>query len=161
TMVYSLPTPFTPANQLPPAFFAPRVTLAVESLVKELKSVLKLARPIKHTITSEPDFGLPFQLLSVEPLAVSDLPAGSTLTHIPVHVRGNGFQTGATVSFGGGIHCTTFFRSEGLLVALIDRNTVMSKIGQWKFGSFDVNVINADRQPAGGLSLAGGFTVGP
>jgi hypothetical protein len=150
TMVASIPKSFTPGNPLPPAFFAPRVTLAIDNLIDELSSLLKLAKPIEHDITSEPDFGLPFQIVSAGPVFLSDLPPGPTPSTISVQVRGNGFQAGAKVSFSPAIGVQTYFRSETLLTV------VMPTPGAT--GTWDVTVTNQDTSK---LTLPGGFTVGP
>jgi len=55
----NMPNSPSPANPLPAAFFAPRVKLAKEDLIDQLQELIALAAPIKHEITSEPDFGLP------------------------------------------------------------------------------------------------------
>jgi hypothetical protein len=139
---------------MPAGFFAPRVKLAVDDLVAQLQSLVTLAAPIKHEITSEPDFGLPFQITTAEPLFLSDLPAGSTVTSIPVHVRGNGFQATPTVLFQGTRAPSVqkvYFRSETLLIVVLARTSV-------KLGTSDVVVTNADGQT---LTLSAGFTVGP
>jgi len=151
TMVANIPKVFTPGNPLPPAFFAPRVTLAIDNLIDELTSLLKLAKPIEHDITSEPDFGLPFQIVSAGPVFLSDLPPGPTPGTIAVQVRGNGFQAGAKASFLPAIAgVQTYFRSEALLTV------VMPKPGAT--GTWGVRVINQDTST---LTLPGGFTIGP
>jgi hypothetical protein len=154
-MVTNLPTSSTPANPWPPAFFAPRVQLATQNLVAELKRFLALAKPIEHDITSEPDFGLPFQVLSAGPISLSELPSGPP-GFILVQLRGNGFQATPTVSLTGGPYAisstVTLFRSESL---------VMLKIpvpNPTKTGSWDMNVTNADGTS---LTLRRGYVVGP
>lgn len=152
--VVNLPKLPTPVNPMPAGFFAPRVRFAVDDLIAQLQALITLARPIKHEITSEPDFGLPFQISAAEPVFLSDLPAGSTSTSIPVHVRGNGFQATPTVSFVGPRAPSilrVFFRSETLLIVTLSTSTV-------KIGTSDVVVTNADGQS---LTLKKGFTVGP
>lgn len=151
TMVNNIPKTFNSANPLPPAFFAPRVTLAKDNLIDELNSLVKLAKPIKHEITSEPDFGLPFAVDSVPPLDLNNPPNGSTAASIPIHVRGNGFQTTATVSFVPALTGATFFRSESLLIVRLNRGP------QLKPGTWDVVVNNNDGTPP--ERLAGGFTI--
>lgn len=151
--VVNLPKTPSGSNPMPAGFFAPRVKLAVDDLIAQLQSLITLAAPIKHEITSEPDFGLPFQVNAAEPVFLSDLPAGSTAS-IPVHIRGNGFQATPTVKFQGVSPPTVqnvFFRSETLLIVVVARSTV--RVGTW-----DVNVTNADQQT---LTLKAGFTVGP
>ncbi|HET6844724.1 MAG TPA: hypothetical protein VFK06_24025 [Candidatus Angelobacter sp.] len=154
SFVVNLPKSPGVTNPMPAGFFAPRVQLAVDDLVAQLQSLVTLAAPIKHEITSEPDFGLPFQVATVEPLFLSDLPPGSTAMSIPVHVRGNGFQATPTVLFQGHrapIVKKVYFRSETLLIVALDRSSV-------KIGTSDVVVMNADGQT---LTLSAGFTVGP
>jgi len=156
--VVNLPSSPSISNPLPAGFFAPRVKLATEDLVDQLQQLITLAAPIKHEITSEPDFGLPFQVDAVGPVFLSDLPAGSNATSIPVQVRGNGFQatpTPPTVMFVGGprslIVQGVYFRSEELLIVRVATPSV--GIGTW-----DVVVTNADGQQ---LTLTAGFSVGP
>lgn len=152
--VVNLPASPSVSNPMPAGFFAPRVKLAVKDLVAQLQSLVTLAAPIKHEITSEPDFGLPFQVSTAEPLFLSDLPAGSTATSIPVRIRGNGFQATPTVLFTGPRAPSVqkvYFRSETLLIVVLAAPTV-------KIGTSDVVVTNADGQV---LKLSAGFTVGP
>jgi hypothetical protein len=157
SFIVNLPNSPGAANPLPAGFFAPRVKLSLEDLVDQLQSLVTLAAPIKHEITSEPDFGLPFGVEAVVPIFLSDLPQGSTALSIPVHVRGDGFQAPTnptTVVFmGPGAPTVTgvFFRSDTLLIARLSTPTV--SIGTW-----DVVVTNADGQQ---LTLKAGFTVGP
>jgi hypothetical protein len=157
SFIVNLPSSPSLANPLPAGFFAPRVRLSLEDLVDQLQGLITLAAPIKHEITSEPDFGLPFQVDAAVPIFLSDLPAGSTASSIPVQIRGNGFQSPvslATVSFVGlGAPTVTgvFFRADTLLIARIATSTV--SIGTW-----DVTVTNADGQQ---LTLKAGFSVGP
>ncbi|HTB96997.1 MAG TPA: hypothetical protein VK716_08295 [Terracidiphilus sp.] len=153
-MVSSLPTGPSSANPWPPAFFVPRVRLSLDNLVAELKRFLKLAKPIEHDITSEPDFGLPFQILSAGPVSLSDPPPGPP-GYVLVQLRGNGFQaTPQSVTFSGGPYTITsvtpYFRSESLLMLKIPTPTTT--------GTWDVTVVNADSTS---LTLRGGFAVGP
>jgi hypothetical protein len=149
------------ANPMPAGFFAPRVKLSVDDLVDQLQALITLAAPLKHVITSEPDFGLPFEVEAVVPVFLSDLPQGSTANIIPVHVRGNGFQapaTPASVQFVGPGHPTVnnvYFRSETLLIAALNRLGASPALNM---GTWDVIVTNADGQQ---LTLKAGFTVGP
>ena len=166
SFVANMPKFPSPVNPMPAGFFAPRVKLAVDDLVDQLQALITLAAPIKHEITSEPDFGLPFQVDSVVPVFLSDLPQGSNATSVAVHVRGNGFQfsptTPPTVTFTGGPSALTvqgiYFRSESLLLVRLKRAAVGQAL---PIGVWDVNVKNADGAPPGGLTLKGGFTVGP
>ena len=66
TMVSLYPAGSSTANPWPPAFFAPRVKLAMDNLAAELTRFLALSKPIEHDITSEPDFGLPFQVFRLD-----------------------------------------------------------------------------------------------
>ncbi len=156
--VVKLPKSPSTANPMPAGFFAPRVKLAVNDLVAQLQSLVTLAAPIKHEITSQPDFGLPFQVVDMEPLFLSDPPAGSTASNIPIHLRGNGFQYIPTVRFVGSnsfrapVISGVFFRSDTLLIVKLS-TTPSIQMGTW-----DVEVTNADGQV---LTLAAGFTVGP
>lgn len=166
-MVADLPTSFSPANPLPAGFFTPRVRIAIEDLVDQLQALLKLARPIEHEITSEPDFGLPFQLISVEPISLLDPPPGTPppgapQQFTPVLVKGNGFQIGASVVFSRGTTTIplsgppqgVFFRSETTLqVNLPSVSSLSTYLGTW-----NVTVTNGDGQP---LTLPGGFTIAP
>jgi len=163
SFVVNVPKFPSPANPLPAGFFAPRVKMAVQDLIDQLQALITLAAPIKHEITSEPDFGLPFQVDSVVPVFLSDLPQGSSATSIPVHVRGNGFQANPapTVKFVGAGALTVvgvYFRSESLLLVRLKRAAIGPAL---PMGIWDVTVINSDLQPATGLTLKGGFTVGP
>jgi hypothetical protein len=158
SFVVNLPTGPSGTNQMPAGFFAPRVKLAVQDLVSQLNSLITLSKPIKHEITSVPDFGLPFQVVAMEPLFLSDLPAGSTASNIPVHLRGNGFQYVPTLRFVGPnsfrapVISGVFFRSDTLLIVQLS-TTPPIQMGTW-----DVEVTNADGQV---LTLVAGFTVGP
>jgi hypothetical protein len=154
-MASNIPTTFNPANPLPPAFFAPRVTLAIQNLIAELSRFLSLSKPIEHDITSEPDFGLPFELLSVEPISLLDPPPVSNAGKMLILVRGNGFQVGGSlaVTFSGGpalLNGPTFFRSESLLVVAVSPPVLV--------GTWNVEVTNAD---GSSLKLPRGFSVTP
>jgi hypothetical protein len=152
----NLPTSASAANPLPAGFFAPRVQFAFSDLKDQLQQLITLAKPIKHEITPQPDFGLPFQIDQVETVFLSLLPQGTTATTIPVHVAGNGFQAGnVSVSFTNGptgpmktITPATFFRSESLLVARIPVSVPQ--------GTWDVTVLNTDGST---LTLRRAFTV--
>ena len=162
SFIVNLPSSPSVANPLPAGFFAPRVRLSLDDLVDQLQSLITLAAPIKHEITSEPDFGLPFGVEAVVPIFLSDLPQGSTSSSIPVHVRGDGFQaptTPATVAFvGPGAPTVTgvFFRSDTLLIVRLKTQTFPLPL--LNFGTWDVVVTNADGQQ---VTLKAGFTVGP
>lgn len=153
-MVTKLPPGPTSDNPWPPAFFAPRVKLAIQNLIAELKRFLALAKPIEHDITSEPDFGLPFQLVAAGPVSLSDPPPGPP-GYVLVQLRGNGFQaTPQSVTLSNGPYTispvTPFFRSESLLMMRLPTPTTT--------GTWDVSVVNADGSK---LTLKGGFAVGP
>jgi hypothetical protein len=153
-MVANLPMAASSANPWPPAFFAPRVRLSIENLKAELDRFLKLAKPIEHDITSEPDFGLPFQILSTSPVSMSDLPTGPPGFSL-VQLRGNGFQASpqsVTLSGPSIINPVAYFRSESLLMLRIP-TSALNRTGTW-----DVNVVNAD---GSSLTLRNGFAVGP
>jgi hypothetical protein len=105
---------------LAPGFYTPRVQLSIGDLQKQLQELARLAKPIEHVITPEPNFGLPFELSGVDPatLTVSQVPG----TFGYVTVRGNGFQVNAAINFTPAIAgVTTLFRSETLLVAQIPK----------------------------------------
>jgi hypothetical protein len=153
SFIVNLPKFPSVANPMPAGFFAPRVKLSVEDLIDQLQALITLAAPIKHEITSEPDFGLPFRVDSVVPVFLSDLPQGSTAASIPVHVRGNGFQVTPTVLFVGPNAPSVqgvYFRSDTLLIATLATPSV-------RVGVSDVVVTNADGTQ---LTLKAGFTVG-
>jgi len=162
SFIVNLPSSPSVANPLPAGFFAPRVRLSLDDLVDQLQSLITLAAPIKHEITSEPDFGLPFGVEAVVPIFLSDLPQGSTSSSIPVHVRGDGFQaptTPATVAFvgpGAPTVAGVFFRSDTLLIVRLKTQTFPLPL--LNFGTWDVVVTNADGQQ---VTLKAGFTVGP
>ena len=160
SFVVNLPTVPTASNPLPGGFFTPRVRQSWTDLVDQLQQLITLAAPIKHEITSEPDFAMPFKVEAVTPVFLSDLPQGSTSSFIPVYVRGNGFQAGATVSLTGSTTPptinSTYFRSEELLAVQLLRLT--SSAPALNTGVWDVTVTNADGQV---LTLKGGFSVGP
>jgi len=158
TMVSNIPAASSPANPWPPAFFAPRVTLAIQNLVAELTRFLSLAKPIEHDITSEPDFGLPFQIYTAGPVSLSDLPTGPPGS-IAVQLRGDGFQVTPTVMLSNGPYTVpvakTLFRSESLIMMVVSQASI---IGPGKGpGTWDVNVTNADGTL---LTLRGGFVIG-
>ncbi len=158
TMVSLYPTSSSASNPWPPAFFAPRVMLAIENLVAELTRFLALSKPIEHDITSEPDFGLPFQVLTAGPVSLSELPAGPAGA-IAVQVRGNGFQATPAVSLSSGPYSIpisrTLFRSESLLMVVISKAAI---IGPGKGpGNWDVTVVNADGTQ---LTQRGAFAIG-
>ena len=145
----NIPSASSSLNPIPPGFFAPRVTLSRKDLSNQLQTLLNLASPIDHQITSEPDFGLAFNVVQVGPLSQASLLSGSTPPQI--YVRGNGFQVGARVDIPPFTSPTgTFFRSEGLLVVNI--------AGVPAQGAYDVTVTNADLTP---VTVKGGFVVGP
>lgn len=151
-------TPKFPAQDpsLPSGYYTPRVQLSWQDLADELQELMTLAQPIGHTITPEPDFGLPFEVISVGPVSISDPPPGPTPTTMAIQVQGNGFQVGASVAFApsylgvSALTGKTYFRSEALLTVVIPSST---GLGQW-----DVTVTNADGQT---LIVPAGFTVGP
>jgi hypothetical protein len=127
----------------------------VNDLQKQLHELTRLAKPIEHIITPEPNFGMPFQVSGVEPAAASSQTLGQQGVSVFVTVRGSGFQSGAAISFAPSsspaqlVPAPTFFRSESLLVAQVP---AALPIGRW-----NVAVTNADQ--VGQQSLPNSFTV--
>jgi hypothetical protein len=163
----NLPSAVNSLNpSLPAGFLTPRVRLARTDLTDQLLRLVSLATPIKHQITSEPDFALPFKLIEARPLSLSNLPAATTTPPgTPILIQGNGFQMTPTVMLvpSAGSPATriwrtptTFFRSENLLTVLL--SPTLSPATPGVLGTYDVTVTNADGTPA---TLLGGFTVGP
>jgi hypothetical protein len=151
TLVFDAPA----SSALPQGFYAPRVTLALKDLQKRLQDLANLATPIKHVITPEPSFGLPFRLNAVEPTLLS-LAAVSTAPPTQVFVTGSGFQNGATVTLtqaGGTPSTTTYFRSENLLAVGINIPAVGLATG-----SVDIQVKNMDGSSA---KLRGALMIDP
>lgn len=143
------------SSALPQGFYAPRVTLALKDLQKRLQDLANLATPIKHVITPEPSFGLPFRLDAVEPTLLS-LAAVSTAPPTQIFVTGSGFQYGATVTLtqsGGTPSTTTYFRSENLLAVGINIPAVGLATG-----SVDIQVTNMDGSLA---KLRGALMIDP
>jgi hypothetical protein len=133
--------------KMPPGFYTDRVQLAVADLRDQLRDMAKLAKPIQHVITPEPDFGLPFAVTEVFPNSVS-LASMGVLKQVNVTVRGSAFMLGSsstlpaatfTSSSGSGVMGApvTYFRSEGIL-------TVTLTVTGGSLGSWDVNVTNGD-----------------
>jgi hypothetical protein len=148
---------------MPPGFYTARVQVSLADLIDQLIDLANLAQPIEHTITPEPDFGLPLQVMGITPnsVSLSNLPKSVTF-----RIRGSGFEftTGAsglpTVQFNNGpvvlptINATpVFFRSESLLIAvvLLDLPPTVPVGATW-----DVQVANPDGTSA---ILTGGFIV--
>jgi hypothetical protein len=133
---------------MPPGFYTDRVQLAVADLRDQLRDMAKLAKPIQHVITPEPDFGLPFAVTEVFPNSVS-LASLGVLKQVNVTVRGSAFMLGSsstlpaatfTSSSGSGVMGApvTYFRSEGILTV------TLTLVGASSLGSWDVNVTNGD-----------------
>ena len=133
---------------LPKGFYTARVHLSLIDLASELNELVRLAQPIEHEITAEPDSLKTFAVNEVGPLSLGHLPAGSTSKDVPIFVQGTGFQVGASVDFlantGSGapprivknVGTGTFFQSENILVVRLQRPI--------KQGTWDVKVTNAD-----------------
>lgn len=150
-----------PANAgLPRGFHTSRVQRALQELGDELTELVRLASPIRHLVTPEPDFGLPFAVDEVQPSSVflAALPPGKGAGRksATIFIRGSGFEAGATttVAITGGpgpaLTVSTFFRSESLLVAKFD--LAATNVGTW-----NVTVTNADGTVS--PTLQGAFTV--
>jgi hypothetical protein len=160
--IANLPSGLDPSSPLPAGFSAARVKLAISDLIKQLQELITLAAPIKHEITSEPEFSLPFQLDAVTPVFLSDLPAGSNNLTIPIQVRGDGFQVTPQVQFTGANAFSAppiqgvYFRADTLLIVRLFRQG--TPLQPLPFGVWDVTVTNPDGQT---LTLKGGFTVAP
>lgn len=146
-----------PANAgLPRGFHTSRVQRALQELGAELVELVRLASPIRHLVTPQPDFGFPFAVDEVQPSSVSfaALPSSGSAT---VFIRGSGFEAPPkTVVFLGGpagpITATSvFFRSEGLLVVTVP-------LANTNVGTWDVTVNNPDGTSS---TLRAAFTVTP
>jgi hypothetical protein len=151
------------SSSLPQGFSAPRVTLAFKDLVQRLQDLAGLAKPIKHIITPEPNFGLPFRVSGVEPTLLSINSMSSGITPTQIFITGNGFQNGATVSFTPTpsqippplalpVPVPTFFRSENCLAVLVAVGSnppanppgVYTVLSRATVGSWDLQVTNSD-----------------
>jgi hypothetical protein len=147
TIVTLLPS----VHGLPPGFYTNRVQLSIADLSDQLTDMARLAKPIEHDITPEPDFGLPLAVKGVDPNEISESKAGTQLI-----IRGSGYQ------FGGGApgipnvyfqklgsstvpppvsSSYTYFRSEGLLVIALGHLIKPSSIGL-THGMWNVGVSN-------------------
>src|SRR5579875_32282 len=126
---------------LPPGFFTQRVQLSFRDLSEQLKDLARLAKPISHVITPQPDFGLPFTVSSVAPSSLS-LRTLVPNQSVMLRVRGNGFvsdvNTAVTFTANGGntLIPTAYFQSESVLVL------TMPTIPSTAVGTYDVNVSN-------------------
>jgi hypothetical protein len=142
TIVRLLPT----VPGMPPGFYTDRVQLSIADLMDQLADMARLARPIEHDITPEPDFGLPLSVKAVEPPSVS--------LHAPPQqlvIRGSGFQfntgglptvalfkpgTNLAHSFGG---LQTYFRTESVIAVMVTAASWPGGVGP---GIWDVGVAN-------------------
>jgi hypothetical protein len=151
------------APRLPPGFSTPRVQLSIQDLINQLGDLSRLAQPIEHAITPEPDFGLPLQVIEVEPNLIS---LANPPTTPNFRVRGSGFEFTATalpkVQFVGPSGsppvavANTYFRSESLLIAALTLPASVPLAGV----TYNVQVTNPD-PTAPPVTLTGGFTVTP
>lgn len=154
---------------MPPGFYTSRVTLALNDLSDQLLDMANLAKPVEHTITPAPDFGLPLTVAVLQPNSVSLIanPPVTGLSQVTVYVRGSGFQfaPGAlpTVQLQGGPApfstlnpVASYFRSESLLVAVFNFSPLASGpiTGIW-------NVAVANPGGSGSFVLNSAFTVTP
>lgn len=135
-----------PGLHVPAAFHTPRVQRSLRQLLGELRELVKLATPIKHTVTPEPDFGLPFAVIGIEPNTISSLSLPPR-----IYVKGTGFESVPAVSIfphptGANIVTKAFFRSENLLAVTLQPSVLP--------GSYDLQVTNADGTPAPVLKRA-------
>ena len=151
-----------PANAgLPRGFHTSRVQRALQELGGELQELVRLAKPIRHTVTPEPEFILPLAVTAVEPNSIA-LPSANptgTLLPLPVSIHGSGFDTGAKVTFKSGkteLTVKAYFRSDRLLVADLATAVPSPPNAWWHVGSWDVVIENS---VGGSASLRGGFTV--
>jgi hypothetical protein len=157
------------SSGLPPGLSAPRVRLAFADLQSRLDVLTGLATGIRHDITPEPSFGLPFRLADVDPRTLSLRTLGTGITPTPIYIKGSGFEYGASVLFsipgtatpGLGVF-NTYFRSENLLVVFAAANTNlpatpppgMITLTGASVGLFDVSVQNADKSVSAALGSA-------
>jgi hypothetical protein len=140
------------------AFGTPRVQRALGQLRGELAELVRLAKPIRHDVTPEPDFALSLEVTGVQPSQVS-LSSLSGKNAVAVQVRGHGFEIGdratpKVIFTAKGTPITvdqTYFRSENLLVANL------AGVAGFTVGLWDVNVQNPDGKK--GFPLPGGFEV--
>jgi hypothetical protein len=112
---------------MPPGFYTPRVQLSLSDLIDQLQDLANLAQPIEHTITPEPDFGLPLEVVGLFPNSLSR--GNPPPAPVSLQVRGSGFvfTQGAaglpTVTFSAGpapiTPLQTYFQSQGLLVVTL------------------------------------------
>jgi hypothetical protein len=140
-----------PANKasLPRGYNTQRVQRSLKQLAGQLQQLVKLATPIKHAITPEPEPSL--AVLFLNPSSGSR----ANTTPISVTIIGTGFISSAAVKFTEPSGNKTLsiaapqFLSENMLFVKLNLNTTSS------LGSYDVQV----SQINGTTTLSGGFTV--
>jgi len=146
-------------NGLPHGFHTSRVQRSLRQLDGELRELVRMARPIRHTITPEPGFGLPLAKLRVTAVTpnlvqLSELQKPGNI--VTIAVLGQGFEFGPagtlpTVNFVFGTtqpSPTVYFRAQDTLAVVVPKG-----LGA---GTFSVTVTNPDGTSA---TLDGAFTV--
>ena len=149
---------------LPGGFFTARVQRSLRQLLDELRELGRMSQFIRHSITPEPNFGLPLaqlQVASLSPNAVfqSVLATSTPANPFMVAVLGQGFEFGPAVPqvffspYNSDPHKmvlsgTVYFRSQDTLAATVPNSLVR--------GVYPVTVINPDGTH---FTLQGAFTV--
>ncbi len=142
---------------LPQAYYTARVQRAIRQLEGEMRSLAQMAQPIRHFVTAQPEFTMPFAITGVEPNSITAqelADAINNLALLQLQIVGSGFQAppvNGAVRLGA-VQCTNvYFSSQGLLVALFDPTQLAP-------GSiYDVFVQNADGTNA--RPLRQGFSI--
>jgi len=137
---------------VPRGYHTARVQRAVQQLEDELRELVNLATPIKHTISDEPE-SVTFTVTSVDPdiLDLADLNFDET---IRLGISGTGFMVPPPnsnavqidVSANQVFSTNVFFRSENSLIAQFSANDFLNNVHA--SGTFDLIVTNPDGHQA-------------
>lgn len=145
---------------VPRGYHTARVQRAIQQLEDELRELVNLATPIKHTISDEPEPEV-FTVTAVDPdsLDLADLNFDET---IRLSISGTGFMVPPPnsnavqidVSANQVLSTNVFFRSESSLIAQFSANDLLNSVHA--SATFDVTVTNPDGHQA---KLHNAFTI--